>query len=72
MAAIDLVVLGMLKREPLSAYDIQKLIEYRKISEWDGPKKQSGTEHRPGFAAHLKNHLRPGSGNRQFPKLPLL
>ena len=32
MAAIDLVVLGMLKREPLSAYDIQKLIEYRKIS----------------------------------------
>ena len=34
MAAIDLVVLGMLKREPLSAYDIQKLIEYRKISEW--------------------------------------
>lgn len=34
MATIDLVVLGMLKRESLSAYDIQKLIEYRRISEW--------------------------------------
>ena len=34
MAAIDLVVLGMLKRESLSAYDIQKRIEYRRISEW--------------------------------------
>lgn len=34
MAAIDLIVLGMLKREPLSAYDLQKLVEYRQISKW--------------------------------------
>mgnify|MGYP000606256747 CR=1 FL=1 len=29
MATIDLIVLGMLKKEELSAYDIQKLVEYR-------------------------------------------
>lgn len=34
MATIDLIVLGILKKEPLSAYDIQKLAEYRNISEW--------------------------------------
>ncbi len=34
MAAIDLIVLGILKRESLSAYDIQKLVEYRNISKW--------------------------------------
>ena len=28
MAIIDLIVLGMLKKEPLSAYDLQKLVEY--------------------------------------------
>lgn len=34
MATIDLIVLGMVKKEPLSAYDIQKLVEFRKISQW--------------------------------------
>ncbi|MDD3746743.1 MAG: PadR family transcriptional regulator [Anaerostipes sp.] len=34
MATIDLIVLGMLRKEELSAYDIQKLVEYRKISQW--------------------------------------
>lgn len=34
MATIDLVVLGMLKKESLSAYDIQKKVEYRNISRW--------------------------------------
>ena len=34
MTTIDLIVLGMLKRESLSAYDIQKLVEYRNISKW--------------------------------------
>lgn len=34
MATIDLIVLGMLKRGSLSAYDIQKLVEYRNISKW--------------------------------------
>ena len=34
MATIDLIVLGMLKKETLSAYDIQKLVEYRNISRW--------------------------------------
>lgn len=34
MATIDLIVLGMLKKEDLSAYDLQKLVEYRSISKW--------------------------------------
>lgn len=34
MATIDLIVLGMLRQQPMSAYDIQKLVEYRKISKW--------------------------------------
>lgn len=34
MATIDLIVLGMLKDQNLSAYDIQKLVEYRNISKW--------------------------------------
>ena len=34
MATIDLIVLGMLKKEPMGAYDIQKLVEYRNISKW--------------------------------------
>lgn len=34
MATIDLIVLGILKQESLSAYDIQKLVEYRNISRW--------------------------------------
>lgn len=34
MATIDLIVLGILKQEHLSAYDIQKLVEYRNISKW--------------------------------------
>lgn len=34
MAAIDLIVLGMLKKGPMSAYEIQKLVEYRNISKW--------------------------------------
>ena len=34
MRTIDLIVLGILKKESLSAYDIQKLVEYRNISQW--------------------------------------
>lgn len=34
MAAIDLIVLGMLKDKAMGAYDIQKLVEYRRISRW--------------------------------------
>lgn len=34
MATIDLIVFGILKKESLSAYDIQKLVEYRNISKW--------------------------------------
>ena len=34
MATIDLIVLGMLKKQPLSAYEMQKLVEYRNISKW--------------------------------------
>ncbi|MGI6109289.1 MAG: PadR family transcriptional regulator [Eubacteriaceae bacterium] len=34
MTTIDLIVLGMLKDQNLSAYEIQKLVEYRNISKW--------------------------------------
>lgn len=34
MATIDLILLGMIKKEPMGAYDIQKLVEYRNISKW--------------------------------------
>ncbi|MCI5956002.1 MAG: PadR family transcriptional regulator [Clostridiales bacterium] len=34
MAAIDLIVLGMIRQQPRSAYDIQKLVEYRSLSKW--------------------------------------
>ena len=34
MATIDLIVLGMLKKQSLSAYDMQKMVEYRNISKW--------------------------------------
>ncbi|MDC7127386.1 MAG: PadR family transcriptional regulator, partial [Spirochaetales bacterium] len=34
MSTIDLIVLGMLKKQSLSAYDIQKLVKYRNISKW--------------------------------------
>ncbi len=34
MTTIDLIVLGILKKEALSAYNIQKLVEYRNISKW--------------------------------------
>lgn len=34
MSTIDLIVLGILKKEPMGAYDIQKLVEYRNISKW--------------------------------------
>lgn len=34
MATIDLIVLGILKKEPMGAYDMQKLVEYRNISKW--------------------------------------
>lgn len=34
MATIDLIVLGMLKKESLSAYDLQKLVDERYISKW--------------------------------------
>ncbi len=34
MATIDLIVLGMLKNQPMNAYELQKLVEYRHISRW--------------------------------------
>ena len=34
MSAIDLIVLGILKKEALGAYEIQKLVEYRNLSRW--------------------------------------
>ena len=34
MTSIDLVILGLIKRNPQSAYDLQKTLEYRNISRW--------------------------------------
>lgn len=34
MSTIDLIVLGILRKDSLSAYDIQKQVEYRSISQW--------------------------------------
>lgn len=34
MATIDLIVLGIVKQKPISAYDIQKIVEYCNISKW--------------------------------------
>lgn len=34
MATIDLIVLGIIKQKSLSAYDIQKEVDYRHISKW--------------------------------------
>ena len=34
MASIDLIVLGMIKAQPQSAYELQKNVEYRHISKW--------------------------------------
>lgn len=34
MRTIDLIVLGILKKDALSAYDIQKLVEHQMISQW--------------------------------------
>jgi DNA-binding PadR family transcriptional regulator len=34
MKTIDLIVLGIIKSKSSSAYEIQKLVEYRKISRW--------------------------------------
>ncbi len=34
MSAIDLIVLGIIKEKEQSAYDLQKIVEYRNISKW--------------------------------------
>lgn len=34
MATIDLIVLGMLKAQPQSAYELQKNVEYRHVDRW--------------------------------------
>ncbi|MDR2930762.1 MAG: PadR family transcriptional regulator [Propionibacteriaceae bacterium] len=34
MSAIDLIVLGILKQQPRSAYEIHKVVEYRSIAQW--------------------------------------
>lgn len=34
MTTIDLILLGMIKRRPMSAYDIQKQVEYQSLAKW--------------------------------------
>jgi len=41
MSNIDLVLLGLIKQQPQSAYDIQKNVKYRHISRWVRIGKQS-------------------------------
>ena len=56
MATIDLIVLGILKKEPMSAYDIQKLVEYRKISKWvkiSTPSIYRSEEHTSELQSHI-------------------
>ena len=71
MATIDLIVLGMLKKEPLSAYDLQKLVEYRNISKWvkiSTPsiyKKVIQLEEKGYISSHIEK------GKQQFEKLML-
>ena len=33
-ATVDLILLGMVYEQPLSAYEMQKLVEYRNLSRW--------------------------------------
>ena len=66
MATIDLIVLGMLKKEPLSAYDLQKLVEYRNISKW--VKISTPSIYKKVIQLEEKGYI---SRKRQFEKLML-
>ena len=86
MATIDLIVLGMLKKEPLSAYDLQKLVEYRNISKWvkiSTPsiyKKVIQLEEKGYISSHIEKEVKmqeksvyslTEKGKQQFEKLML-
>ena len=86
MATIDLIVLGILKKESLSAYDIQKLVEYRNISKWVKISTPSiykkviqleekgyitSTQVKEGKMPEKAVYTLTDSGNRQFEKLML-
>ena len=80
MATIDLIVLGILKKESISAYDIQKLVEYRNISKWvkiSTPsiyKKVIQLEEKGYISSHIEKEGKMPeksvySGKQQFEKL---
>lgn len=86
MATIDLIVLGILKKESLSAYDIQKLVEYRNISKWIKISTPSiykkviqleekgyitSTQVKEGKMPEKAVYTLTDSGNQQFEKLML-
>lgn len=86
MATIDLIVLGILKKESLSAYDIQKLVEYRNISKWVKISTPSiykkviqleekgyitSTQVKEGKMPEKAVYTLTDSGNQQFEKLML-
>ena len=86
MATIDLIVLGIVKQQPLSAYDIQKLVEYRNISKWVKVSTPSiykkviqleekgfikGTMVKEGKMAEKAVYSLTDSGEKQFEKLML-
>ncbi|MDO4555287.1 MAG: PadR family transcriptional regulator [Lachnospiraceae bacterium] len=86
MATIDLIVLGMLKDQSLSAYDIQKLVEYRNISRWvkistpsiykkviqlEGKGYITGNTVKEGKMPEKEVYSLTESGNQEFEKLML-
>ena len=34
MSTVDLIILGLVHEQPLSAYDIQKAVNYRNLDRW--------------------------------------
>ena len=86
MATIDLIVLGILKKESMSAYDIQKMVEYRNISKWvkistpsiykkviqlEGKGYITSTQVKDGKMPEKAVYTLTDSGNSQFEKLML-
>ena len=87
MATIDLIVLGILKKESMSAYDIQKMVEYRNISKWvkistpsiykkviqlEGKGYITSTKVKDGKMPEKAVYTLTDSGNSQFEKLMLV
>ena len=77
MATIDLIVLGMLKKEPLSAYDLQKLVEistpsiYKKVIQLEEKGYISSHIEKEGKMPEKSVYSLTEKGKQQFEKLML-